>query len=109
MWGHGRSHSDATNQPEAQAQLVAGPSPNVRKVQMQLRCAHEDGTVVGERKPTVRGTEWGPTGGRDASNSLFLGPRGRRKGTSICGKTRWFLKPHDNLRGGALLLFPFHR
>lgn len=41
------SHSDATNQPEAQVQLGAGLSLNVRKVQMQLRCSHEDGTVGG--------------------------------------------------------------
>lgn len=42
-----RSHSDATNQPEAQAQPGARPSLNMRNVQMQLRCSHEDGTVGG--------------------------------------------------------------
>lgn len=64
------------------------------------------------------GGDWGPLWEalrgpcweqRSIKCSLLLGPQGRTKGTTICGKTHWLLKPPDNLGGGGVFSFPFHR
>lgn len=68
------SHTDATKQPEAQAQPGAGPSFRVSKATDSV-----GGQWEGNRDPCGRQCAWGTVRGRDAANSLLLGTQGRRK------------------------------